>query len=128
MHVLYRFTIYWQMYFRVLVKYLQVLFELWWLLAYLSTIFKFDPVLVIEKQFFVFIVHLYYHARVKFFIMLHSQKSKNQRQFIAQTSTHCWYRYRSCLRLMIPFWGTRKWFLLLKIIFSPPKTSNGRKF
>ena len=46
--------------------------------TYLLTIFKFDPFLVIEKQFLVFIVHLYYHARVKFFIMLHSHKCKNQ--------------------------------------------------
>jgi hypothetical protein len=33
---------------------------------------------------------------------------------IPQTSDHYWYRYRSCLCLIICFWGTRKWFSEVK--------------
>ena len=42
--------------------------------------------------------------------------------FIAQTSAHYWYRYRSCLRLIICFWGTRKsLFYFWKSFSHPPK-------
>ena len=60
--------------------------------------------------------------------------------FIAQTSAHYWYKYRSCLCLIICFGGTRNWFLTSENHFLIPhnklsdvnKTyidiSNGQKF
>ena len=40
---------------------------------------------------------------------------------IAQTSAHYWYPYRSCLRLIICLWGTRKWFFTSEIYFLSPQ-------